>query len=96
MGERSGGFEAGNAWNCRVRSDVEENLVACQRACPAVIQAHLERFRSNKTPSLSGIGRLRLAHLRATSRYRWPSLIRKTTEILEYDSCYVQSRRLGA
>src|ERR1700730_9967031 len=51
MGERSGGLEARNARNYRVRSDVEENLVARQYACPAVIQAHLERFRCHKTPS---------------------------------------------
>src|SRR5258708_12883964 len=51
MCERSGGLEAGNARNCRVRSNVEENLVARQLACPAVIQAHLERFGCHKTPS---------------------------------------------
>jgi hypothetical protein len=51
MCEWSGGFEAGNARNCRVRSDVEENLVSRQLACPAIIQAHLECFRRYKTPS---------------------------------------------
>jgi len=34
-----------------VRSDVEENLVSPQLACPAVIQVHLECFRRYKTPS---------------------------------------------
>src|SRR6266436_1302353 len=49
--ERSGSLEARNARNCRVRSDVKENLVARQHARPAVIQAHLERFWCHKTPS---------------------------------------------
>src|SRR5258707_5761343 len=51
MCERSGGLEARNARNYRWRSDVQENLAARQLACPAVIQAHLERFGCHKTPS---------------------------------------------
>src|SRR5215831_4081086 len=50
MGERPGGIEAGNARNCRVRTDVEENLVAREHACAAVIEAHLERLRRHKAP----------------------------------------------
>src|ERR1700756_4344816 len=45
------GLEAGNARDCRVRSDIEENLVTRQHARPAVIEAHLKRFRSDKAPS---------------------------------------------
>ena len=61
MGERPGGLEARNIRNCRVRSDVEENLVTRQHARPAVIQPHLERFRRHKTPAPHdqfGAGRL--------------------------------------
>src|SRR5258708_29599462 len=47
MGKRVGGLEARNARNCRVRCDVEENLVARQYAAPAVIPPHLDRFGSN-------------------------------------------------
>src|SRR5882724_6785158 len=49
--ERSGSLEARNLRNCRVRSDVKENLLARQHACPAIIEAYLERFRCHKTPS---------------------------------------------
>jgi hypothetical protein len=66
MGEGSGGLETRNARNCRVRSDVEENLVAHQLACPAVIQSHLERFGCHKTPSPHdqfGAGRLVLLQM---------------------------------
>ena len=51
MRERPGGLEAGNVRNCRVRSDVEEHLVARQHARAAVVQAHLERFRRDETPA---------------------------------------------
>ena len=51
MGERPGTLETGNVRDCRVRSEVEENLVASQHARAAVIQVHLERFRRHKTPS---------------------------------------------
>ena len=44
MGERSGGIEAGNTWNGGMRSDVEEQAIARQQACPSVIQGHLECF----------------------------------------------------
>ena len=50
MGERPGGLEAGNARDCRVRTEVEENLVARQHARAAVIEAHLKRFRRHKAP----------------------------------------------
>src|SRR5260221_86550 len=49
MRERPCRLEARNVRNCRVRSDVEENLVARQHARPAVIQTHLERLRRHKT-----------------------------------------------
>src|SRR6202167_3576567 len=51
MDERSSGLEARNGRNRRVRSDVEEDFVARQRARPAVIQAHLERLRRHKAPA---------------------------------------------
>ena len=50
MGERPGGLEARNVRDCRVRSEVEENLVARQHPRAAVIQVHLERFRCHETP----------------------------------------------
>jgi hypothetical protein len=62
MCEGSGGFEARNARNCRVRSDVEENLLTR----PVVIQAHLEPFGCHKTPSPHdqfGAGRLVLLQM---------------------------------
>src|SRR4029077_2060489 len=49
--KRSGSLEARNARNCRVRSDVEENLMARQHARTTIIQAHLEGFGCHKTPS---------------------------------------------
>src|SRR5260221_301686 len=49
MCERPCHLKARNVRNCRVRSDVEENLVARQHARPAVIQTHLERLRRHKT-----------------------------------------------
>ncbi len=48
--KRSGGIEAGYTRNCRVCSDIDENLLAHQHARPAVIQAHLERFRRHEIP----------------------------------------------
>src|SRR6516225_5777110 len=50
MGERPGGIEAGNARNCCVGADVEENLVTRQHTCAAVIEAYLERLRRHKAP----------------------------------------------
>jgi hypothetical protein len=50
MGERPRRFQAGNIRNGGVRSDVEENLLAREHARPAVVEAHLERFRRHKTP----------------------------------------------
>jgi hypothetical protein len=53
--------EARNVRNCRVRSDIEKNLVAGQHTRPAVIQADLERFWHHKAPSPHdqfGAGRL--------------------------------------
>jgi hypothetical protein len=46
----SGRIETGHARNCRLCSDVDENLIADQHACPAVIQAHLKRFRCHEIP----------------------------------------------
>ena len=51
MGQRPGGLEARNVGDCRVRSEVEENLVARQHPRAAVIQPHLERFRRHKAPA---------------------------------------------
>src|SRR5262245_16422255 len=51
MRERSGLLEARHRGNCRMRSNVEEHLVARKDACPAVIQAHLERSRRHKSPT---------------------------------------------
>ena len=34
-----------------MRSHIDEDLGACQRARPAVVQAHLERFRRHKAPA---------------------------------------------
>ena len=51
MGERLGGFEARNVRNGRVRSHIEEDLRADQRARPAVIEAHFERFRRDEAPA---------------------------------------------
>ena len=73
MRERSGGLEARNARNCRVRSDVEKDLVARQHARPAVIQAHLERFRRHKTPGPHdqfGAARLVVLQMQRQSRGR--------------------------
>src|SRR5215469_8638862 len=49
IGERLGSLEVRNARYLRVRSDVEEHLVAHEYARPAAIQAHLERSRRHKT-----------------------------------------------
>ena len=51
VGKRPSRLETANGRNCRVRSDVEENLVARQRARAAVIQLHFERFRRDKAPA---------------------------------------------
>jgi hypothetical protein len=51
VGKRPGGLDAWNARDCRVRSNVEKNLVTRQHARPAVIEAHLERLRCHKAPS---------------------------------------------
>jgi hypothetical protein len=47
----SGSLEAGNVRDCRVRSEVEENLVTGQHARAAVVLLHLERLRRHKTPA---------------------------------------------
>src|SRR5215831_12024696 len=49
--EWSGGLEARNARNGRVRSDVEKHLVTRQQARPTVIQTHLKGFRRHEAPS---------------------------------------------
>ncbi len=51
MGDRLGGLEARNVRNGRVRSHIQEDLRADKRACPAVIQAHFERFRRDEAPA---------------------------------------------
>ena len=50
MRERPGRLEAGNVRDGRVRSDVEEDLLAGQHARAAVVQAHLERLRRHEAP----------------------------------------------
>src|SRR5262245_65874952 len=49
IGERLGSLEAKHARGRRLRSDVEEHLVAHQYARPAAIQAYLERSRRHET-----------------------------------------------
>ena len=51
MSKRPGNLEAWNARNGRVRSDVEEDLVAREHTRTAVIQSNLERFRRHETPA---------------------------------------------
>jgi hypothetical protein len=46
-----GSLEAWNARNGRVRSDIEEDSVARERTCTAVIQPDLKRFRRHETPT---------------------------------------------
>ncbi len=51
MGERPRRLEAGDVRNCRVRSEIEKNPVARQRARPAVVQLHFECLRRRKPPA---------------------------------------------
>src|SRR5262245_29402917 len=51
VGERPGSLKTGNGWNCRMRSDAEENPIAGQHARPAVIETHLQRFRRHEAPA---------------------------------------------
>jgi len=50
VGERLRGLEARNARDRRVGPDVEEDPLAHQHARSAIIEPHLERFRSDETP----------------------------------------------
>src|SRR5207244_541053 len=50
IGERARGLKAGNIGDRRMCADVEEDLVAGQHACAAIIEVHFERFRSHETP----------------------------------------------
>src|SRR5262249_26377313 len=50
VGERPGSLKTGNGWNCRMRSDAEENPIAGQHARPAVIETRLQRSRRHKAP----------------------------------------------
>ena len=49
MRERLGRLQAGNIWNGRVGSEIEENLVGYQLARAAVVQIHLKGFRRYET-----------------------------------------------
>ena len=51
IGQRPRGFEARNRGDCRMRADVEEDLVTYQQPRAAVIQPHLGRFRRDKPPA---------------------------------------------
>lgn len=51
VGHWPSSLEARNARYCRVRSDIEENLVGRQHARSALIQPHLDRFRRHETPA---------------------------------------------
>src|SRR5262245_29215979 len=48
-GERAGGFQAGHVGHRAVGTDVDEDLVALEDTRPAVVQAHLECFRTHET-----------------------------------------------
>ncbi len=50
MGERPGSLEAGNIRDCRVGSDIDEDLIAHQRAGATLIQQHLDGFRRHEPP----------------------------------------------
>src|SRR5215472_9215811 len=43
-------LKTGNGWNCRMRSDAEENPIAGQHARHAVIETRLQRSRRHKAP----------------------------------------------
>jgi len=79
MGERPGRLEARDAWNGRVRSNVEEHLVCGQQARSAIcIEAHLEGFRRQELPGAhdqlgaTGLEALQMqGDLTHMSRLRW-------------------------
>ena len=48
--QRPGRLETGNGWYCRMRANVEENLVARQHARAAIIQANLQCLWRHKAP----------------------------------------------
>src|SRR6516164_7298457 len=51
MREGSSRLQARNIGNCRVRSDIKEDLIGGKHARSSVIQFHLKRFRRYKTPA---------------------------------------------
>ncbi len=51
VGKRLRITKTGTVRNRRVRSDVDDDLVAAQRACSAVVQLHFDRFQRNETPA---------------------------------------------
>ena len=48
MGQRPSRLEPRNIWDQRMRSEIEENLVARQRPRAAIIQPHLKGFRGHE------------------------------------------------
>src|SRR5215469_3868528 len=51
MREGSSRLQARNIGNCRMRSDIEENLIGGEQTRSSAIQFHLKRFRRYKTPA---------------------------------------------
>src|SRR5215831_16959964 len=49
MREGSSGLQARNIWNCRMRSDIKEDLIGRQHTRPSVVQFHLKGFRRYET-----------------------------------------------
>ena len=64
--ERPGCCEAGNIGDCRVRSDIDEDLIAGKHARAAVIQVHLDGLRRREAPRAHdqfGAARLIVLHM---------------------------------
>src|SRR5262249_27868057 len=51
MREGSSRLQARNIGNCRVRSDIKEDLVGREHTRSSVVQFHLKRLRRYKTPT---------------------------------------------
>ena len=69
-----------------MRADVEEDLIAREHAGPAIVQAHLKRFRRHKTsvPMISSApldlycGKVAATSPSTMSRLRWRTLVMST------------------
>ena len=62
--ERLGRLQARNVWNCRMRSDVEENLVGRQLTGASVVQTYFKGFRRDKMSGANDeLGAARLVDL---------------------------------